>query len=230
MHRLVLWDVDHTLVENSGISKETYAGAYLRLTGESARFAARTEGRTDRAIMRTMFEDHDQFVPRWPEVEAALTAAGRERAEALRDRGMALPGAVEALQALAAATGFVQSALTGNIRANAWMKLHAFGLDKFLDLEVGAYGADADDRADLVPVARRRAALAYPERDSYPSVLLIGDTPRDVAAAVANEVQILAVATGVHGVDELREAGAREVLEDLADTASFLGAVQRLIP
>jgi phosphoglycolate phosphatase-like HAD superfamily hydrolase len=216
-----LWDVDHTLVESSGISKETYAGAYLRLTGEDAQFPARTERHTNRAITRTMFEDHGRVAPTWGEVEAALEAAGRERAGALRDRGMGLPGTVEALKSLASTDGVVQSVLTGNIRANAWMNLHAF------DLEVGAYGADADDRTDLVPVARKRAALAYPELAVGPRVLLIGDTPREVTAATAGGASILAVPTGVHGVAELREAGARVVLDDLSDTAAFVSVVQR---
>ena len=137
--------------------------------------AAQRAAMADRAIMRAMFEDHCRIAPRWGEVEAALEAAGRERAGALRDRGMALPGAVEALNSLAATDGVVQSVLTGNIHANARMKLHAFDLDGFLDLEVGAYGADADDRTDLV----------------------------DVMTAAAGGTGILAVATGAHGVDEL---------------------------
>ena len=51
MPRLVLWDIDHTLIENAGVSKEIYSTAFAILTGQTALHAARTDGRTDREIM-----------------------------------------------------------------------------------------------------------------------------------------------------------------------------------
>lgn len=216
MPLLVLWDVDHTLIENAGVSKEIYAAAFTELAGVGPRVAARTEGRTDRLIMREMFRDHRLDVPEWPAVEAALEAAGSERLEELRRRGRALPGVRELLKAASAHQGWISSVLTGNIEANARVKLLAFGLDPLVDFAAGAYGADADDRADLVAVARERARRAR-GLPTGAAVVLVGDTPRDVEAARTSGAHVVAVATGIHSDAELASAGADVVLPDLAD-------------
>lgn len=221
MPLLVLWDIDHTLIENAGVSKEIYAAAFTALTGAGPRTAARTEGRTDRLIMRGMFRDHGLDVPEWSTVEAALEGAGRERMADLRRRGYALPGVRELLKAAAARDGWISSVLTGNIEANARVKLAAFALDPLVDFAVGAYGADADDRSDLVAVARGRAHRHRGLSVGAP-VVLIGDTPRDVEAAGASGARIIAVATGIHSEAELAAAGAPVALPDLADTAAVV--------
>ncbi|MHA7961261.1 HAD family hydrolase [Streptomyces sp. L500] len=229
MRRLVYWDIDHTLIENSGVSKETYAAAYEALTHEAPRAAAVTAGRTDRSIMLGMFDAHGRRMPSWAKVEAALARAGSARFEALQKRGTALPGVREVLKAVGRMDGAVQSVLTGNIRENALVKLAAFGLDGFLDLEVGAYGADGDDRAELVPVARARAARAYTGVDDLTPMVLIGDTPRDVAAAFDSGVNIIAVASGVHDAAALSAAGAPFVLADLQETDTVLEAIEQAL-
>jgi phosphoglycolate phosphatase-like HAD superfamily hydrolase len=117
--------------------------------------------------------------------------------------------------------GTVVSVLTGNIRANAQVKLKVFGLDRLVDLTVGAFGEEAEDRALLVPAARERAQLRYPHLVGA-SVVLVGDTPRDVRAALDARVHVVAVATGLHSAAELASSGAEAVLEDLRDTGLFL--------
>lgn len=225
MPLIVLWDIDHTLIENSGVSKEIYAAAFTALTGQSSREPAATEGRTDRLIMAEMFRRHGLSAPPWGQVERALEDAGADREDALRRRGRALPGTREALKTLAGQSWAVSSVLTGNIAANALVKLRAFGLDVLLDLAVGAYGADSEDRAGLVAVARKRVSSAYSLAPDIP-VVLIGDTPRDVAAALSTGSRILAVATGVHHSEALREAGAKVVLPDLRDTAGLISQLR----
>jgi phosphoglycolate phosphatase-like HAD superfamily hydrolase len=221
---IVLWDIDHTLVENSGVSKEIYAAAFEGLASRAADHPARTEGRTDRLILAGMFRDHGMEPPEWALIQPALEAAGAAREADLARRGRALPGASEALAAVAAEPGMISSVLTGNIQANARVKLRAFGLDGLVDIECGAYGADATDRADLVDVARARVRAAYGTPAETP-VVLIGDTPRDVQAALDSGAHVIAVASGVHSADELREAGASTVLADLTDVTDL---VQRL--
>ncbi|MFJ2110836.1 MULTISPECIES: HAD family hydrolase [unclassified Streptomyces] len=221
MQLIVLWDIDHTLIENSGVSKEIYAAAFSALTGAAPAGPARTEGRTDRLIMRDMFASDGHPEPEWAAVEAALARAGEERIEDLRRRGTALPGVREILKAVAAEDGWVSSVLTGNIAANAHVKVSAFGLDPLLDLSVGAFGADALQRPDLVAVARERAHRLRGVHHDVP-VVLVGDTPRDVEAALATGSGIVAVASGLHSPEELAAAGASEVLTDLTDTTSLL--------
>lgn len=225
MPLIVLWDVDHTLIENSGVSKEIYAAAYARLAGHPPQEPAVTAGRTDRLIMAEMFRVQGLEVPPWTQIAQALAQAGAAREMELRRRGTALPGAREALKALAAEDWAISSVLTGNIEANALVKLRAFDLDVLLDLRVGAYGAESEDRAQLVAVARRRIAKAY-SLPSSTAVALIGDTPRDVEAALTNGVHIVAVASGAHGTRELREAGAAVVLADLCDTDGLIARLK----
>ncbi|MDI5964092.1 HAD hydrolase-like protein [Streptantibioticus silvisoli] len=226
MPLLVLWDIDHTLIENAGVSKEIYAAAFTYLTGGSPSSAAVTEGRTDRLIMREMFRRHLLPEPQWAVVNEALVRAGGERFGELRRRGRALPGVPGALKAIAAPGDWVSSVLTGNIAENARVKLGAFGLDELLDLPVGAYGADALQRSDLVDVARRRARCERGLPGGSP-VVLVGDTPRDVEAALTTGAHVIAVATGVHSAAELSAAGASTVLPDLSDTKALLNLLQQ---
>ncbi|MEU5635895.1 HAD family hydrolase [Streptomyces rishiriensis] len=228
MQRIVLWDVDHTLVENSGVSKEIYASAFKALAGREAELPAPTEGRTDRAIMHEMFIHHGLPDPDWERAQQALEEAGRCREEDLRRRGHALPGVEDALKALAADPAICSSVLTGNISANAHVKLRAFGLDGLLDMAVGGYGEDSDDRARLVDAARARIHAAHGIPLVAPTVL-IGDTPRDVRAAHDAKAHCVAVASGIHSVAELRAAGADVVVPDLTDTEGLLSLLREVL-
>jgi len=228
MHRVVLWDIDHTLIENNGVSKEIYAAAFTALADKEPQHKARTEGRTDRLIMRDLFLDHDLEPPAWDQIEPALTDAGAARLHRLRDRGTALPGVTAALRAFAARGDTIQSILTGNILANARVKLRAFDLDPYVNWDIGAYGADADDRTDLVDIARQRITRAHPEAAPVLRLVLIGDTPRDVRAAIDGGAGIIAVATGVDSAAELAAAGASTVFADLSDTAGLMTAFSEL--
>jgi phosphoglycolate phosphatase-like HAD superfamily hydrolase len=221
MRLIVLWDIDHTLIDNGGVSKEIYASAFASIARRVAAAPAVTDGRTDRLIMREMFLRHSLVMPEWPVVNNALEAAGKRLTAELRRRGCALPGAREMLNTVRQQGWLISSVLTGNIAANARTKLSAFDLDGLVDMGVGAYGADDVERQALVAVARRRVGEAYELPVSTP-VVLIGDTPRDVEAALANDAGIIAVATGVHSAGQLRSAGARVVLPDLTDTESVI--------
>ncbi|MFE9900066.1 HAD family hydrolase [Streptomyces achromogenes] len=225
MELIVLWDIDHTLIENAGVSKEIYAAAFSSLAGREPSAPARTEGRTDRLIMRDMFLRAGLTVPDWPVIEDALTRAGQERLGDLRMRGTVLPGVHEALKTASTRSDWVSSVLTGNIAANARVKLSAFGLDALLDLSVGAYGADAGLRPELVAVARERVQRLRGVPADVPAVL-VGDTPRDVEAALATGCAIVAVATGIHSREELVAAGAHEVLPDLSDTSRVFSILE----
>ena len=121
-----------------------------------------------------------------------------------------------------------QSVLTGSIRPVAEMKLAALGLRDGLDLCIGAYGDDHEDRTQLVHVARRRAAGVHGQSAaefSGTSTVIVGDTPLDVSAALSADARVVGVATGVYSAAELREAGAQTVLPDLTDTAAVLRAL-----
>jgi phosphoglycolate phosphatase-like HAD superfamily hydrolase len=116
----------------------------------------------------------------------------------------------------------VQSVLTGNLRALGVVKLAAVGLLERLDLEVAAFGDDHEVRAHLVEVARDQ----FRAREAVePTVVLVGDTPLDVEAAVTAGAGIVAVATGRYSMAELAATGAPVVLPDLADTPRVVAAI-----
>lgn len=141
---LVLWDVDHTLIENNGVSKKTYALAFELLTGRRAEYPAETDGRTDQEIMRNMLISNgiDPTDDQLACVSEALENAMSSNASELRDRGYALPGARAVLETLQRTSGIVQSVLSWNIAPNALIKLSVFDLNSYLDFDVGGYGSD----------------------------------------------------------------------------------------
>jgi phosphoglycolate phosphatase-like HAD superfamily hydrolase len=227
MTRLVLWDIDGTLVDGAGLGRDAFLDAFEQVVGSPATQLVPFAGRTDLEIALDLLEtagvrDGEVLLERF---HAALAGAMAERAELVRERGRALPGAHEALQRMGDQPGVLQSLLTGNIEANAWVKLGAFGLDRYLDFEVGAYGSDHRRRGELVAVALRKAREVRGLTLEPADAVLIGDTPLDVAAALEGGARAVAVASGPYGEGELREAGAHAVLADLTDVDAVVEAV-----
>lgn len=229
---LVLWDVDHTLIETRGVGFEIYSAAFEAVTGQPLAKMAEIAGRTEPVIFRkTLAMYHIPYSADLFARFAEQQAQGyRDRIAELRERGRVLPGAAGALSALSGRPDVIQSVLTGNTRMAASIKLTAFGLDGYVDLDAAAYGTDSDVRADLVGIARHRAAARTGHRFGPATTVLIGDTPADVTAACDGGARIIAIATGSYSVHDLAEAGAGTVLADLANTAAFLAAVDSCKP
>jgi phosphoglycolate phosphatase-like HAD superfamily hydrolase len=227
---LVLWDVDHTLIENGGVSKENYEKAFEMLTGRRPEHPVETDGRTDPEIMRNMLTMHDIPVEdrHLFRIANVLESAMSSNMLRLRERGHELPGARSALNALQGMSGVVQSVLTGNIRPNARAKLAAFGLDSYIDFEVGGYGSDDKVRSNLVAVARERALAKYGIKFARETTMLLGDTTRDVKAGRDGEAYVVAVASGVDTVERLQAEGADTVFPDLQDTEALVRVVKSL--
>nr|WP_272919206.1 HAD family hydrolase [Streptomyces sp. SID8352] len=217
---MVLWDIDHTLMAMRGLGRALWAQAFSEVTGVSMREQADVTGSTERVILRETARLHgipyteDLFT----EFARALGGAHVRRAAELRERGHALPGAAAVLSTLAG-QGVRQSVVTGNVRAVAEVKLATFGLDSYVNLAEGAYGEDGEGRPELL-----RRALARAEVLPGAAVFL-GDTPADVTGGRAAGVRVIAVATGRASADELRAAGAAEVLGSLADLPAVMAAI-----
>ena len=233
---LVLWDIDGTLLNAGGVGRDLYDVVFIQLFGRSLDAVAPMAGRTDRAIILETLSLAGVPEPRRyvdPFI-AGLSAQVPLVREAVVARGHALPGAAEALAALGAhgmpgqPGGVHQSVLTGNIRPVAEVKLAAVGLRDPLDLCIGAYGDDHEVRAELVHVARRRAAAVHgrsPSDFDGTATVLIGDTPLDVEAAIATGARAVGVATGSYNEGDLAAAGAHVVLPDLTNTWEVLNAL-----
>jgi phosphoglycolate phosphatase len=230
---LILWDVDHTLVDSDGVGRELYQAVFGQMFGRDMPQPGSMAGRTDRAIAVEVLtlagvDDPRQHVD---EFHRLMAAGAPGLAGLVVERARALPGAAEAMAALARlgdGDGVVQSLLTGNIRPLAEVKVSPLGLTEHLDLDAGAYGSTHEVRAELVHLARRNASRAYQADFGGEATVIVGDTPLDVEAALATGARAVGVATGGFTVGELAAAGAHAVLPDLADTdlvvAAILGA------
>ncbi len=174
-------------------------------------------GRTDRAIARLVLrgkglegEAIDRGMPSWMEQASARHA----RLMADFPAPVAAPDADDVVVALAH-RGVELALVTGNLQPIGRAKVAAAGLGHHFG-PGGGFGCDSEDRADLVRVARRRAAAAHADAD----VVVVGDTPRDIAAARAAGVRVIAVTTGDHDAEALRAAD--EVAPDLRTAADIL--------
>ncbi|MEG9553073.1 haloacid dehalogenase-like hydrolase [Streptomyces baarnensis] len=219
--KLVLWDIDHTLIATRGVGGEIFGDAFEQVTGIPMRQQAAVDGMTEPVIFRRTAELHGITSDRTMFEDFARHSAElhRQRAHDLRERGHALPGAAAALAELAATDGVVQSVVTGNIRPVAEIKLQVFGLDTHIRFPYGGYGEDHDDRAELVRTAMARTRAATGAEIALDDVLLVGDTPADVAAGRAAGVPVLAVATGRTSAADLVDAGATATVRSLQDAS-----------
>jgi phosphoglycolate phosphatase-like HAD superfamily hydrolase len=234
LSRAILWDIDGTLVHTAGVGGAAFVTAIETIFGVTAGgHGVSLAGKTDPQIAReilTVLDLHGSG-PGDMGADAHLSGVVAEterivaaRRDEIRARGRILPG-VEALLAALSRPGTVQTVLTGNTAANAAVKLDAFGLQAWLDLEVGAYGSDDADRNALVPVALARIQARHGPLDRR-RVWVIGDTPLDAACARAGGVRCLLVASGFAARSALDVAGADLVVDDLADTAAILARLE----
>ncbi|WP_165491705.1 HAD family hydrolase [Egibacter rhizosphaerae] len=225
---LILWDIDGTLLRAGPLAREVFDRAIEDVTGRhpnnhGVAMSGKTDPQITVEILASMEEPATRAADRVPEILDRLVARLAEEDDRLRREARALPGVPELLAALDARPGVVQAILSGNVAPNARAKTAAVGVDAWLDWRLGAYGSDHPDRAELVPVARQRAAMTLgrdPDR-----IWVIGDTPNDVACARAGAANCLLVATGRFERDELEGLGADAVVADLTETDRILGLV-----
>ena len=164
-------------------------------------------GRTDGAIVRDLLAvagvAGEEFDARWAEVQAAAVEAFGELCPADLSERVA-PGIPELLGDLAGRDSeFRLSLVTGNLEPVARLKLARAGIGDYFEPGQGGFGSDHGSRAELPPIARARAGDWRRER-----TVVIGDTPRDIACARADDVRVVAVATGPFPVEALADADA----------------------
>jgi phosphoglycolate phosphatase len=218
---LLLWDIDGTLLQY-GSAREHAAALIqaleeiygLRLPADAVQ-RVRPMGKTDGQIAREVLADAGIVAAPEADWVSRVWELYRQ-ADLGRLRQNAMAGATEALS-WAVDAGHVNALLTGNIEPVAHHKLAAAGLGGWFERGQGAFGSDAEDRRELVPVARRRAGGWPSER-----TIVIGDAPGDVECALAGGAVPVAL-LGHFGRDEL--AGAELFIENLADLGEALGGL-----
>jgi phosphoglycolate phosphatase len=215
---VLLFDVDGTLVTTGGVGRRALELAFERAYGRrDACNGFRFDGMTDRAIARggllalglpATTESIDEVLCHYLDVLAEEVAAASERTYRIH------AGVSETLDALAAHPQFAVGLGTGNLREGARIKLERVGLfDRF---GFGGFGCDDEDRTALLRLGAERGAAALALPLTKVRVVVIGDTPKDVAAAHGIGADSVGVGTGFFSVDDLLAAGATHAFPSLA--------------
>jgi phosphoglycolate phosphatase len=218
------------------VTRAAYAEAFPAVTGRPLIRPPQLPGRAEPEIFFNALASNGADMSEAGAAEdllepfsAALAQALAARRDDLVTQGQLLPGAAEALAAVAKLDGVVCSVLTGNSKPNARLKLTAFGLDSYVDLDIGGYGSDPYPKGTLLRVAREQAARKHPGMTfTEQGTVYIADSGRDVEAARIGGARSLAVASGRASAAELRDAGADAVLPDLTDPAALTDLIVRL--
>ncbi len=222
--KLILFDVDGTLILTGGIAVGLMVEAVSRVTGCPVQWNIRDfVGYTDRYILRTLLKRCGVSEALLDDLtEAALTHYLQGIQKALSSDGAitVLPGVKPLLEALDRDERFALGLLTGNVRQGAHHKLAPVGLDRYFP--IGAYGDDALLRDDLPPVAIQRAEKYYQCFFEKKDIWIVGDSVNDIRCAHAHHLRCLAVGTGKIPEEEIRRYHPEIFLPDLTDTEEII--------
>jgi phosphoglycolate phosphatase-like HAD superfamily hydrolase len=230
--KLLLFDLDGTILHATHTPGRVPFDLAMRdtfdVTVELARM--RPDGKTDPAIAAELL-----VLAGAPAELDVATIARLERSLAVRlgaaiesgaTRVEAVPGVRAVLESLADDPRFASAVLTGNLVGAAELKLRAAGLAEFF--AVGAFGSDHVLRAALPDVARQRFRAHTGHDVTRRDCVIIGDTPLDHAAAIANDMPAILIATGRIPFDELARLRPAAVFADWSDDVAIQGALAAL--
>ena len=211
----ILFDIDGTLISTRGSGARAWRYAFEQLHGIAPNIADFTEdGMTDPEVGRVTFTHALDRSPTDQEM-ARLLGVYLERlaVEVAGDSGYRIMPGVEVLLPRLTNAGVLLGIVSGNLESAAHLKLARGNLNRYFS--VGGYGSDSADRGELTRLAIARCATIHGHTVSSKRVLVVGDTPRDIAAAHAADAIGVGVATGKYTVEALHAAGADFVVPTL---------------
>lgn len=230
--RLILFDIDGTLLWTNGAGRRAIHRALVDEMGTAGPIEGyRFDGKTDPQIVGELLtlaghpecDSEDRITAVCRRYVDLLTAELAKPTQATK----LYPGINDLLTALEpyeAKGGALIGLLTGNVQDGAALKLRSAGLDP-ARFAVGAFGSDSRRRADLPAMAARRAAERTGRTFTGADMVVVGDTPDDVACARPMGARTVAVATGLYDTSALRATGATHVFANLSDTPAVLAAL-----
>lgn len=225
--KLVLFDIDGTILWSDGAGRRAMTAALTQLFGGAGPTDYRYDGKTDPQIVRDLMraEGHtdDMIDQRMATlVECYLTGLETELAAGLHAH--LFEGVLELLDALEARDDVILGLLTGNLHAGAALKLRSAGVD-MARFRVGAFGSDHHHRPELPAIAQRRAHDELGLQIPGEAIVVIGDTPADIQCGRSIGARALGVATGRYSVEELASHSPFAVFPTLADTAAVMKVI-----
>lgn len=229
MSRFILWDIDGTLIRGGGAVSAAYRRALrsvYRLQGDiaSISYAGKTDGQIALETLACHGLSVAEVMDRFEQFRATYVAELELVRGAIAADLRVLPGVRAVLKGLDEA-GAHQSLVTGNFEAAARIKLSCGALEHHFAFATSAFGSDHHDRNCLVPLAMDRARSLHGIPLPPEHVVVIGDTPRDIACARAAGVRVIAVATGTVSAEELADHRPDSLLHNLEDTAAAVAAL-----
>ena len=226
--KLVLFDIDGTILWSDGAGRRAMQRALTEAFGSSGNADYRYDGKTDMQIVRDLMrmEGHSDDI-----IDTRMVALLDQYASALHEELASgatkverFGGVLELMEALEARHDRRIGLLTGNIAIGAGAKLRAVGIDP-ARFTVCAFGSDHEVRGELPAIAQRRAREALGLHLEGDAIIIIGDTPADIECARPIGARAIAVATGRYTVDELAKHEPAAVFADLSDTAAVMRAI-----
>ncbi|HUP44695.1 MAG TPA: HAD family hydrolase [Thermoanaerobaculia bacterium] len=225
--RLVLFDIDGTLVTDGGAARDAFAAALASVygyRGDAGRYDF--SGRTDPQIAFMVLRDGGfgdaEIEQRLPDLWTAYLAV-LER-NTTNGRVQSLPGIETLLAQLAAIPQITIALLTGNIEPGARLKLAAPRLNRYFPF--GAFGSDSADREQLPPIAVERASKIDGYRFEREDIVIIGDSIYDVRCGVPHQATTIAVASGRTPAEALHAENPRHFFESAEDLEGLLAAIR----
>jgi phosphoglycolate phosphatase-like HAD superfamily hydrolase len=218
MIRLVLFDIDGTLVRTGGAGIKAFAKVFATEFGATDGFERlKFSGRTDFSLVREFFGFHD-IAPSAENFDRFFNRYVFWLDHILATRRTATcPGIRELLDELKSLPRPpLIGLLTGNIRLGAEIKLRHFDLWK--EFTTGAFADDGEDRNRIAAVARERGRRLLGNSLRGDEVLVVGDTPHDIRCARAIGARVLAVATGGATLEDLRQQQPDWAVADVRET------------
>jgi phosphoglycolate phosphatase-like HAD superfamily hydrolase len=229
--KLVLFDIDGTILLTAGAGRRAIVAAVGEHVGPSAALhGVRFDGKTDPQIVTELLEAAGHPGPHPAERVSALCSRYVDllahELEQPESRTTVMPGVFPLLERLEREPDVLLGLLTGNVAAGAGLKLRSGGINP-KRFRVGAYGSDSAHRPELPTIAVRRAAAFFGRVLHGPEVVIIGDTPADIACGSCIDARAVGVATGSYSVADLAACAPHAVFEDLTDTDRVLEAILR---
>lgn len=227
--KLVLFDIDGTILTSRGVGRKAIASALhhvsgISVTSDGVSFAGRTDPQIMRDLLRAGGLSKNEIENVFCECMDSYVAILMRTL--IPEMITILPGIQGLIRTLHGRSDIALGLLTGNLKDTAFLKLHAAGLGSYFSF--GAYGSDREDRNELPHVAADRAALAFGSPLAVEKTVIVGDTPNDIECAAQYGARSVAVCTGVFSRSELAQCDADLLVDDFMDPEPMFELLDRL--